>query len=74
MPISRSLEDGLFDLRFDLEHQAFRNTYYFAALRRIVLLTVFRKQRKNERHEVHRARDAMVRCRREGHSAEEGNE
>ena len=72
MPISRSLDDGLFELRFDLERQAFRIRYYFAAVRRIVLLTVFRKQRMNERHEVHRARDAMAKCLREGHSAEDG--
>ena len=71
MPISRSLDDGLFELRFDLDRQAFRITYFFAASRRIVLLTVFRKQRMNERHEVQRARYAMARCRREGHTAEE---
>ena len=74
MPISRSLDDGLFELRFDLERQAFRSTYYFAAVRRIVLLTVFRKQRMNERHETNRAREAKARCVREGHSAEEDNE
>src|SRR5439155_16528523 len=65
MPISRSLDDGLFELRFDLERQAFRITYYFAAVRRIVLLTVFRKQRMNERHETNRAREAKARCVRE---------
>jgi hypothetical protein len=74
MPISRSLDRGLFELRFDLERQAFRITYYFAAARRIVLLTVFRRQRMNERHEVQRAREAMARCLREGHTAEEESE
>ena len=74
MPISRSLDGGLFELRFDLERQALRITYYFATVRRIVLLTVFRKQRMNERHEVTRAREAMARCLREGHTAEEDNE
>ena len=74
MPISRSLNDGLFELRFDLERQAHRVTYYFAARRRIVMLTVFRKQRMNERHEANRAREAMARCIREGHTAEEDNE
>ena len=63
-----------YELRFDLDRQAFRLTYYFAAGRRIVLLTAFRKQRMNERHEVNRARDAMVRCIREGHTAEEDDE
>jgi phage-related protein len=62
---------GLFELRFDLVRTAWRITYDFAANRRIVLLTVFRKQRQNERHEVQRARQAMERCIREGHTAEE---
>ena len=74
LPVSRSLSDGLYELRFDLDRQAFRLTYYFAAGRRIVLLTAFRKQRMNERHEVNRARYAMARCIREGHTAEEGDE
>ena len=74
MPISRSLDAGLFELRFDLDRRAFRITYYFAADRRIVLLTVFRKQRMNDRHEITRARDAMARCIREGHTAEEDDQ
>lgn len=73
-PVSRSLGEGLYELRFDLDRQAFRLTYYFAAGRRIVLLTAFRKQRMNERHEVNRARDAMAKCIREGHTAEEDDE
>jgi hypothetical protein len=36
-----------------------------------VLLTVFQKQRQNERAEVQRARWAMTRCTAEGHTAEE---
>ena len=48
MPASRSLGDGLFELRFDLQRTSWRITYYFAQHRRIVLLTVFRKQRQNE--------------------------
>jgi phage-related protein len=71
MPASRALGDGLFELRFDLVRTAWRITYYFAVNRRIVLLTVFRKQRQNERHEVQRAQQAMDRCIREGHTAEE---
>jgi hypothetical protein len=42
-----------------------------ASGRRIVLLSVFREQRLNERHEVERAREAMRRCLAEGHNAEE---
>ena len=73
VPASRALGDGLFELRFDLTRVAWRITYYFANDRRIVLLTVFRKQRQNERHEVQRARRAMNRCITEGHTAEEDN-
>ena len=71
MPASRSLGDGLFELRFDLGRTARRVTYFFGPNRRIVLLTVFRKQRNNERVEVRRARQTMVRCIAEGHTAEE---
>jgi hypothetical protein len=71
MPASRSLGGGLLELRLDLQRVAWRITYYFAAERRIVLLTVFRKQRQNERVEVPRARRAMERCIAEGHTAEE---
>ena len=71
MPASRPLGDGLFELRFELNRVAWRITFYFAERRRIVLLTVFRKQRMNERQEVERARVAMRRCIAEGHSAEE---
>jgi hypothetical protein len=71
MPASRALGDGLFELRFDLTRAAWRITFYFAPRKRIVLLTVFRKQRVNERREIDRARDAMARCIAEGHTAEE---
>lgn len=71
MPASRSLGDGLFELRFDLTRLAWRITYFFASDRRVVLLTVFRKQRQNERHEVRRARLAMNQCITEGHTVEE---
>ena len=30
-PVSRSLGEGLYELRFDLDRQAFRLTYYFAS-------------------------------------------
>ena len=75
MPASRSLGDGLFELRFDLGRVARRITYYFVPGpgQRIVLLTTFRKQRQNERAEVGRARSAMDRCIAEGHTAEEEN-
>lgn len=42
-PASRSLGDGLFELRLELGRTAQRVTFYFADAQRIVLLTVFRK-------------------------------
>jgi phage-related protein len=71
MPASRALGDGLFELRFDLERSAWRITYFFATEQRIVFLTVFRKQRQNERSEVQRARWARTRCINKRHTAEE---
>jgi hypothetical protein len=70
MPYSRALGDGLFELRFDLERVAQRISFFFPGGHRIVLLTVFRKQRGSERHEVARARAAMERCVREAHTAD----
>ena len=71
MPASKPLGEGLFELRFDLARAAWRIPFFFAAGRRIVLLTVFHKQRMNERHEITRARAAMTRCIAEAHNAEE---
>ena len=59
MPHSRSLGDGLRELRFSCEGAARRITYYFEAERRAVMLTTFRKQRDVERQEVDRARRQM---------------
>lgn len=67
---SRALGDGLWELRFDLDKVAWRITYWFAPERQIVLLTVFRKQRMNEKAEVHRARHALSTCR-SSHLAQE---
>ena len=62
MPLSRSLGDGLFELRFTLGSTARRITYRFTNNGRIVLLTTFRKQRNNERTEIARARATAERC------------
>jgi hypothetical protein len=48
-----------------------RITYWVAADRRIILLTVFRKQRMREDTEVQRAWRAMQRCVAEAHTADE---
>jgi len=62
MPLSRSLGDGLFELRFTLGPTARRITYRFTKDGRIILLTTFRKQRNNERDEVAPARTAAAEC------------
>ena len=62
MPLSRSLGDGLFELRFTLGPTTRRITYRFTKDGRIVLLTTFRKQRQNERTEITRARQAAEAC------------
>ena len=62
MPMSRSLGDGVFELRFTLGPTARRITYLFTPDGRIVLLTTFRKQRNNERAEITRARTAANDC------------
>ena len=71
MPHSRSLGEGLFELRFDLGRVAQRITFFVPGETRVVLLTVFRKQRSNEWAEVNRAREAMRRCIEQAHTADE---
>ena len=62
MPLSRSLGDGLFELRFTLGPTSRRITYRFTRDGRIILLTTFRKQRNNERNEIDRARRVAAEC------------
>lgn len=62
MPFSRSLGEGLYELRFTLGPTARRITYRFTKDGRIILLTTFRKQRTNERNEIARARRAADQC------------
>jgi hypothetical protein len=45
-----------------MSRQAWRITYWFAPRQLIVLLTVFRKQRNNEQHEIERAHQALKQC------------
>ncbi|MGI8517930.1 MAG: hypothetical protein ACR2ME_06270 [Acidimicrobiia bacterium] len=53
---------------------AVRISHYIATGRRIILLTVFRKQRRRETAEVERARPAMQTCIAEGHTLEDAYE
>lgn len=71
-PHSRQLDGKLRELRFYLERDAVRVTYWIASDRRIILLTVFRKTRMREDREVERARRAFERCVVERHIVNEG--
>lgn len=73
-PYTKQLDGKLRELRFYLEQQAIRITYWIASDRRIVLLTVFHKTRMRELREVDRARRAMARCIDEAHQVVEDEE
>ena len=70
-PYTRQLDGKLRELRFHLERDAVRVTYWIAPGRRIVLLTVFAKTRMHDGREIARARRALARCISEGHSVME---
>ncbi|WP_405084028.1 type II toxin-antitoxin system RelE/ParE family toxin [Microbispora sp. NBC_01389] len=70
-PYTRQLCGKLRELRFHLSRDAVRVTYWIAPGRRIILLTVFRKQRMRETAEIERAVRAMQRCMAEAHTADE---
>ncbi|WP_344129154.1 type II toxin-antitoxin system RelE/ParE family toxin [Saccharopolyspora halophila] len=59
------------ELRFHLDGDAARITYWIASGRRIVLLTASRKTRARECREVERAWRALQRCLAEGHTVDE---
>ncbi|MDT5039102.1 MAG: hypothetical protein QOE51_87 [Actinoplanes sp.] len=73
-PYTKQLDRKLRELRFHLDRQAIRITYWIASNRRIILLTVFAKMRMRDEQEVDRARRALARCIDEAHLAvdEEG--
>jgi hypothetical protein len=62
-PYTRQLRGKLRELRFYLGSRgdAVRISYFIVMRRRIILLTVFRKQRAQERAEIQRAYRAMQR-------------
>jgi len=72
----RHLGGKLRELRFYLgpTGDAVRISYYITTGRRIILLTVFRKQRQRENTEVERGRRAMEKCIAEGHTVENEDE
>ncbi|BFO21807.1 hypothetical protein SHKM778_81950 [Streptomyces sp. KM77-8] len=61
-PYSRHLGGKLRELRFTMDGNAVRITYWLAPERRIVFLTVFRKTRQREGAEVERAQHAQKAC------------
>ncbi|MFF2844774.1 type II toxin-antitoxin system RelE/ParE family toxin [Streptomyces sp. NPDC058001] len=61
-PYSRHLGGKVRELRFTMDGNAVRITYWLAPDRRIVLLTVFRKTRQRESAEVERAWQAQKVC------------
>lgn len=70
-PYTRQLDGKLRELRFHLDRQAVRITYWVASGRRITLLTVFTKTRMRENREVDRARRALTRCIAQEHDVED---
>lgn len=70
-PYTRQLDGKLRELRFHLDRQAVRITYWIATGRRVVLLRVFVKSRMREDREVERARRALARCIAEEHDVED---
>lgn len=70
-PYTKQLDGKLRELRFYLERDAIRVTYWIAPQRRIVLLTVFRKTKVREDREVDRARRALAKCVKEMHTIDE---
>jgi hypothetical protein len=69
-PYTRQLDGRLRELRFYLDRQSVRITYWIATQRRIILLTVFHKTRMRENREVVRARRAMIKCVELAHTAD----
>lgn len=60
-PFTSQLKGKLRELRFQLADGDYRIGYYISSNRTIVLLTVFRKTKRNESREVARALNAFNR-------------
>ncbi|MFI7064426.1 type II toxin-antitoxin system RelE/ParE family toxin [Kribbella sp. NPDC050124] len=66
-PYTKQIGGKLRELRFWLDRDALRISYWIATDRRIILLTVFRKTGMRETRELERARTAYRRCVQEAH-------
>ncbi|MBB4929314.1 hypothetical protein F4561_000134 [Lipingzhangella halophila] len=73
-PYTKQLDGKLRELRFHLDRDAVRISYWIAPGRRIVLLTVFYKTRTREHREIERARRALRRCVTEAHTVDDRGE
>lgn len=73
-PYSRQLDGKLRELRFYLDRQAVRVTYWLAPGQRAILLTVFVKTRMRERGQIARARRALDHCQAQQHTADEDDQ
>jgi hypothetical protein len=73
-PYTRQLAGKLRELRFYCGGQRMRISYWIAPGRRIIMLTVFTKTKMRETAEIERAAEAMARCRRERHTADDDKE
>lgn len=73
-PYTRQLDGKLRELRFCCGGQRVQISYWIAPRRVDHALTVFTKTRMRETAEVERARQAMARCQREGHTPDEDEE
>jgi hypothetical protein len=71
-PYARHLGGKARELRFTMDGNAVRITYWLAPDRRIVLRTVFRKARQRESGEVERAQQVQKVCEAEHGPAEHG--
>jgi hypothetical protein len=72
--LHRQLSGKLRELRFYCGGQRVRISYWIAAGRRIIMLTVFTKTRMRETAEIERAREAMARCQAEDHTPDENQD
>lgn len=70
-PHTKQLDGKLRELRFYLGSTPTRITYWIAPGRRIILLTVFEKTKRQERRQIERAKGVMDRCIAEEHTAED---
>jgi hypothetical protein len=67
-PYTKQIDGKLRELRFWLDRDAMRISYWIASDRRIILLTVFRKSRMRETREIDRAVKAYRKCVEEAHT------